>query len=335
MKPDLSLCPICRRNAVTAELIDQRDYGVERDLEITCIYCGVFQMPWTRWKGYPAINEQKRFPLSRVSRIRNFNEPHKPIQIEKPEDANAFTQGIHAPENALEQLQSLLECIAELAPNLGFFPPDQSMEIWAALTMLPNADALSAVAEFAIERGLVEPNFKFKHFETAENGGSLRLTLAGWESLDKRTRRAPKKQAFVAMWFDTKMDTIWEKGYQPVLKELGWNPVRIDKEHFLNRIDDEIIQQINKSGLLIADATGERQGVYFEAGYAMGQEIPVIWTCDKSWEDRLHFDTRQYPHILWDSVEDLKRQLHNRLSALKLYHEKNGVEHTIEAARIG
>ena len=39
-------------------------------------------------------------------------------------------------------------------------------------------------------------------------------------------------------------------------------------EH-VDRIDDRIFLEINRSNFLIADFTGHRPGVYFEAGYAL------------------------------------------------------------------
>lgn len=41
------------------------------------------------------------------------------------------------------------------------------------------------------------------------------------------------------------------------------------KEHS-NKIDDEIIGEIRRSAFIVADFTGHRGGVYFEAGFAMG-----------------------------------------------------------------
>jgi len=34
---------------------------------------------------------------------------------------------------------------------------------------------------------------------------------------------------------------------------------------------------------IVADFTGQRGGVYFEAGYALGLRKPVIWTCKRDW----------------------------------------------------
>lgn len=104
------------------------------------------------------------------------------------------------------------------------------------------------------------------------------------------------------------------------------------------KIDDELIGMIKSSKAVIADFTGNRTAVYYEAGFAMGLGIPVIWTCkdeniiegeegygkfiDKEGKERfkkhidlLSFDTRQYPHILWKNEEDLYKQVVNRLKA--------------------
>ena len=61
---------------------------------------------------------------------------------------------------------------------------------------------------------------------------------------------------------------------------------------------------------------GARGGVYFEAGLAYGLGLPVIYTCRKDKVFKLHFDTRQYHHIVWEEPADLCRDLKNRIQAL-------------------
>jgi len=65
----------------------------------------------------------------------------------------------------------------------------------------------------------------------------------------------------------------------------------------------------------VADFTGSRGGVYFEAGFALGLGIPVIWSCRKNDVKKVHFDTRQYNHIVWNDSSDLYRQLRDRIEA--------------------
>jgi len=95
--------------------------------------------------------------------------------------------------------------------------------------------------------------------------------------------------------------------------------IRIDKKEHNNKIDDEIIAEIRRSRFLIADFTCERKnvrgGVYYEAGFAQGLGIPVIWTCKDTSLTDLHFDTRQYSHIIWKNPADLLIQLKNRIGA--------------------
>jgi nucleoside 2-deoxyribosyltransferase len=66
---------------------------------------------------------------------------------------------------------------------------------------------------------------------------------------------------------------------------------------------------------VVADFTGDRGGVYYEAGFAQGLGIPVIWTVREDWLDRIHFDTRQYNHIHYATPEELRKALKNRILA--------------------
>ena len=47
--------------------------------------------------------------------------------------------------------------------------------------------------------------------------------------------------------------------------------------------------------------------------YGLG--IPVIYTCRKDMVNKLHFDTRQYAHIVWDNPETLRNELRSRILA--------------------
>lgn len=78
---------------------------------------------------------------------------------------------------------------------------------------------------------------------------------------------------------------------------------------------DQIIAEIRRSKFLIADFTGHRGGVYFEAGFALGLGLPVIWTCRKDNLENLHFDIRQYNFIDWETGEELQERLTNRIQA--------------------
>lgn len=143
-----------------------------------------------------------------------------------------------------------------------------------------------------------------------------RLSLAGWRrAKELKQDRRDSAQAFVAMWFDPQMDEVFRKGIRPALEETGYHPLRIDMAEHNDKIDDRIVAEIRKSGLLVADFTGNRGGVYFEAGFALGLGLPVIWLCREDQIKDVHFDTRQYNHIVWTTPEDLRTKLRSRIEA--------------------
>ena len=144
----------------------------------------------------------------------------------------------------------------------------------------------------------------------------FRLNPEGWEKVDELSKSDPSSnQAFVAMWFNDDMRPAWVDGFVPALRATGFSPVRIDLVEHNDRIDDRIIAEIRNSALMVADFTGDRGGVYFEAGFAMGLNMPVIWACRDDYIDQLHFDTRQLNHIGWADPSDLRARLERRIAA--------------------
>lgn len=126
------------------------------------------------------------------------------------------------------------------------------------------------------------------------------------------------KNVFVAFYFTKELQEIFDNDVKEIIGEIGLNYTRVSSSTTdINKtINDDIIGKIKSSKIVIADFSGQRNSVYFEAGFAMGLNIPVIWTCKKDEEKELSFDTRQYPHILWETKEDLKEKLKNRIRAI-------------------
>ena len=145
------------------------------------------------------------------------------------------------------------------------------------------------------------------------------VTVNGHSRIADQEAKVASSQAFVAMWFDDSVTGAYEEGIVPAIRECGFEPKRIDRDPSVDKIDDAIIAELKRSRFLIADFThgkeGARGGVYYEAGFAHGLGIPVIFTCRKDKIDELHFDTRQYAHIVWDSPEELRTLLRDRILA--------------------
>ncbi len=159
-------------------------------------------------------------------------------------------------------------------------------------------------------------------------GGTYRLTAEGVDQLERLTSgRTQFDQGFVAMWFGKELRPIYDNGFAVAIEESGYRPMRIDRKEHNNNIDDEMIAEIRRSRFLVADMTCPivdidghpqpvaRGGVYYEAGFAKGLGLEVIWTAREGMADHLHFDIRQYPHIMWSNAEDLREKLRARIGA--------------------
>ena len=183
-------------------------------------------------------------------------------------------------------------------------------------------------------RSLQELHFLIRQLETAKlldvikvygQGLSCKITHEGYLKIEKDIVNKDSSQAFVAMWFgnnnesEEEMNNLYDNGIDQAIKNVGYEALRIDRKKDVDKIDDEILAEIRRSRFLVADYTygnnGVRGGVYYEAGFAQGLGIPVFRSCRSDKFDDLHFDTRQYYHIKWDTPEQLRKELEDRIRA--------------------
>jgi hypothetical protein len=181
----------------------------------------------------------------------------------------------------------------------------------------PAAHALNA-AEARFYLQALQKDELIEYQNTPEAGQTklttfVTITLAGWLKLG--ATGSASRTAFVAMHFDANLDSAFSEGIEPAIREAGYEPRRVDMIAHNEKICDRIVVEIRRSRFLVADVTDQRQGVYFEAGFAIALGLPVIWSCREDDLKNVHFDTRQYNHIVWKEPADLRRQLHDRIMA--------------------
>ena len=190
-------------------------------------------------------------------------------------------------------------------------------ESWIPRSESINEEEVRFLAEYLAAQGLLIVDGTDK---TPAHQTKYILTVGGYVHLSQLKQANPEStRAFVAMWFGdpdgekASMDDAYDQGFKPAIEKAGYSPVRIDKIDHLNQIDDEIISEIRRSRFIVADFThgksGACGGVYFEAGFAKGLNIEVIFTCRIDRIGKAHFDTRQYRHIVWEKPDDLQSQL--------------------------
>ena len=163
--------------------------------------------------------------------------------------------------------------------------------------------------------GSLDPNLPSPRTDTINLAGRIHVD----EQRGKQGRK--KKRAFVAMWFDPRMQEAYSRGIEPAIRDAGYEPVRIDRKEFLGKVDDEIVAEIRRSRFVVADFTtskkaGARGGVYYEAGFAQGLGLDVIHTCCQDRMQAVHFDTNHFNHITWKKTKDLRTKLQKRIEAV-------------------
>ena len=103
-----------------------------------------------------------------------------------------------------------------------------------------------------------------------------RITASGWTFLEPQGGGAPGS-CFVAMAFGAEFDLAYDEAIEPALKDCGFDSIRVDRVEHTENINDKIIADIRRSQFMVADFSGHRNGVYFEAGYELG--LLARWLC--------------------------------------------------------
>jgi nucleoside 2-deoxyribosyltransferase len=183
------------------------------------------------------------------------------------------------------------------------------------LAWCSSAEELEYIIRSLLARALVQ----LDEYNDPKDSFSLQLTITpnGWSLLDE-SNKVPvlSNQVFVAMAFSNDLLPAWKTGIEPAIRKAKYLPYRVDAQPHIDRIDNKIVTEIRNSRFLVADVTLQRPGVYFEAGFAIGLGLPVIWSVKASDLGSVHFDTRQYNHIVWDTEAQLADQLYLFISAL-------------------
>jgi len=299
----MSDCPICNHDCKSSPIAP----GSHEHLVI-CKKCGTYKIE----KGLSICmkdHELKKNQHIISGLTRYYSEYGKPIYLhndnidELIKTAPIPTGPLAAMDRILQYIERKMEHAADAVAISPMFDHP--------IVFAHNQEEFLYFLRSLLGRDLIEE----KPTETGHS--KYRLTTKGWQYLSqiKISPRDPQK-AFVALAFNDTMIKCYEKGIEPALEEAGYQkPFRVDREEYNEKICDHIIARIRESSILVADFTGQNNGVYYEAGFASGLNIPVIWTCHRDAFDNVHFDTRQYNHIVWVNPEDLRQRLLDRIKA--------------------
>lgn len=290
-------CFLCGQS--DAQILQQFDAA-----EVECPRCGRYRITEDAAGALEVTYKGDRHKLSGLTRLASNRGQPLVLQRDSLEDLISSAPTLRTPFHAIDRLLLVIhEHMVSLTGSVVLMDVDYPLVFAQSL------------AEF---RDFVNLLVTVGWITTQRKGATweCRLTLEGWKHIAELRRVGRvSDQAFVAMWFDPGLYPAWKEGIEPALNDAGYDPVRVDRVEYNEKIDDRIIAEIRRSGLVVADFTGDRGGVYYEAGFARGLGLPVFSTVRQDHLKGVHFDTRQYNHIVWETPAELRERLHYRVMA--------------------
>jgi len=336
-----NICLACGNKAtITSDLNSYR---------ITCDLCGEFNIGEACKK--PTLTEEEKIKLCYWLYTLDKKDKKRLDIILTDKNKDNFFSNIQSPSNLLEKIDEVLFYICSETKYFGekintnlnkyplFFCKDQNEFLNILLYLnkeefiLIDKSIIDSVSNELKHEDKLNKFYSSPYKSSIDRSMEIEILPEGIKRVEtlEKTSNINSKKCFVAMWFNDKEDKLkpnMEKIYSDYIKtaventDLKFEANKINDIHHVNDINDQIIAEIRRSRFLIADFTGDRGGVYFEAGFALGLGIPVIFTCHKDWfngfikpkcincqnvteqkQEKVHFDLAHRNFLLWTNNE--------------------------------
>ncbi|MBN8637946.1 MAG: hypothetical protein J0M07_21685 [Anaerolineae bacterium] len=293
-------CAVCRGYA--ARLVSEADAGEQRHLK--CAICGEYWISSSAERLLLSESNDCDHRLAGWIRHHQLHDRGTPqLDVARLRDRENWLPELSISARTTE----LLRAIAGLSKHPGARVRITHDYDWS-IAYASNASELLWHMASLRSAGLIS---------TVDALGSSDATLTplGWQEVESGPS-AVLPRAFVAMSFSDKMRSCWNDGLKPGIEDAGYAAHRVDSDRHVQQIDQKIVADIRTSQFVVTDVTEHKQGVYFEAGLALGFGKTVIWTVRKDELAHAHFDTRQFAHICWETHEQLREQLRDTIVAV-------------------
>lgn len=313
-------CPVCRTPNVA------HSGAGSNTSEIHCPRCGRFQIQTLA--ETQLMNSPPAFPplhllsglcrntwetlgekvLITVDLFKSWTELDKAARIVVPRDTDLVTKGDYLLKYLRRRSKTMADTVALTPSEL-------------AVGFCSNKNELLFCLRYLSDKGMIEEDAAAAR-KGPQGGGGLayRLTPAGWAALDSAAASsAMPPVAAVSLTLERESDALWTQGFSAGLQAAGFTAARVDSREHANKITDELIVDVRRASIVVADLTGQPALAYFEAGLALGLGKPVFWTCEENEarDKKLGLETRQYVVTPWarDKPEDFARRLAQRIEA--------------------
>lgn len=173
-----------------------------------------------------------------------------------------------------------------------------NLEKHRSLAFAEDSSEFYSLLEYLKGKGYISENRGYQF----PGSKKVKLTAEGFKFENKIES---SKQIFIACWFDDSQDSAIKKTEEAILST-GYTPMCIKDKQYSDPIMEKGLAEIQKSRAIVADLTGVRAAVIYEAAYANALNIQIIYVRnanDKTKE--IDFYTGNYKINFYQNLEEL------------------------------
>lgn len=272
-----------------------------------CRRCGSFVLSGTAEGVLPHRLLQAPLRPSLMSHvIRGMQRPDgSHLKVIDSAELDDFWQEAKLP-TPMQQADNLIRWIGDNQPT-QFERATASPEAIAATVGLPISPKGDSQG-WGWLHAQIEPKGWYRQSDQGGGKVGLSLNLPGWEKYQELLRTdSSSRVGFMAMKFDDPvLNRVLADCFKPAVEQAGFELRILTDQQPAGLIDDQLRAALISARFVIADLSHGSHGAYWEAGFAEGLALPVIYTCEaQRWtESKTHFDTNHMVTIIWNE-EDL------------------------------
>lgn len=128
-----------------------------------------------------------------------------------------------------------------------------------------------------------------------------------------RPREKPK--LFVAMPFAEEHQDAYDIAFMDASHDNGFICERLDFENYIGDVTDEIARRIKDAAGIIALLDSSNPNVYYEVGFAMALEKPIIFVAHE--DQKIPFDVRNQRRLTYRRIAELRHEMRTLIADLK------------------
>jgi hypothetical protein len=109
-----------------------------------------------------------------------------------------------------------------------------------------------------------------------------------------------RPSAFIAMQFSEPFNEVYRDAIEPLVEEIGYEPIRVDDVSHPGIILNDIWLQLTEASVVIGEITEANPNVYYEIGVAHALRKPTVLLAQRG--TRLPFDLGPHHCIFYDNT---------------------------------